>query len=165
MSIINKFNKRITMIVDKNTHFAANWVNLLLKRLDLCDWRYPKIIITNKNRKFLSKLLTKTLHKFGNKLFYSTAYHPQIDGNNEKKNQILKTTFKHYIHIMKFFEKWARRLSNIQIVQSNVFLLQSRKFLTKFSTVLPRINYSTLLTFLLIRKISILLHTKKHEIF
>lgn len=120
MSVTDKFSKRITMIAGKDTHSAADWADLLLERLDLCDWGYPKVIITDRDRKFLSELWTKIFHKLGSKLLYSTAYHPQTDGSSERTNQTAEIALRHHIHTMEDPKQWPRALSSIQAVQNNV---------------------------------------------
>lgn len=52
MSIIDKFNKRIITVFDKNTGTAAMWAKAMFERLDLADWKLFKVIILNKDRKF-----------------------------------------------------------------------------------------------------------------
>ena len=56
MSVTCKFSKRITIILDIDTWNAAQWATALLKRLNFANWDFSKVIISNKDRKFFSKL-------------------------------------------------------------------------------------------------------------
>lgn len=52
MSIIDKFTKRTTLISKKNIYKAKTWAITLIKRLEIVDWEYLKIIISDRDRKF-----------------------------------------------------------------------------------------------------------------
>lgn len=56
LSIIDKFIKRTTFIVDKSTYTVKEWRLALLDRLNIADWDIFKIILSNRDSKFLSKL-------------------------------------------------------------------------------------------------------------
>lgn len=56
MSIIDKFSKKIIIISEKNTWNACLWIETLLNRLNLIDWNLSKIIISDRDRKFLFEL-------------------------------------------------------------------------------------------------------------
>ena len=86
LSVTNKYSRRITLIPGKDTFTAADWANRLLRRLRKTDWGLPKVIISNRDRKFLSELWTALFQQLGVKLLYLTAYHPQIDGSSERTN-------------------------------------------------------------------------------
>lgn len=84
MSVTDKFTKRITLIPGRATYSAGEWAIRLLDRLDIADWGYPKVIISDRDRKFLSELWAAIFKKLGVSLLYSTAYHPQTDGASER---------------------------------------------------------------------------------
>ena len=56
MSIICKFFKRIICILRKFIWIIIQWIKILLNRFDVIDWNISKIIISNRNRKFMFKL-------------------------------------------------------------------------------------------------------------
>lgn len=62
----------------------------LVDRLDIADWGIPKVIISDRDRKFLSDLWTAIFKRLGTLLLYSTAYHPQMDGASERTNQTVE---------------------------------------------------------------------------
>ena len=90
MSITCKFSRRISLNPGKNTFTAADWAGRLLRRLRKVDWGIPKVIISDRDRKFLSELWSTLFDMLGVKLLYSTAYHPQTDGSLERTNQTIE---------------------------------------------------------------------------
>ena len=76
MSITCKFLRRVLLIPGKSTFTAADWACRLLRRLRKIDWGLPKVIISDRDRKFLSELWSTLFDMLGVKLLYLTAYHP-----------------------------------------------------------------------------------------
>lgn len=56
MSVTCKFSKRVSLVPGKNTWAANDWSDALLERLEIADWGLPKIIISDRDKKFLSQL-------------------------------------------------------------------------------------------------------------
>ncbi|MBW0477306.1 hypothetical protein O181_017021 [Austropuccinia psidii MF-1] len=54
----------------------------------------PKIIISDRDPKFTSEFWTNLYDMFGNKLAFSTAYHPQTDGLAERMIQTMEDILK-----------------------------------------------------------------------
>ena len=50
----------------------------------------PKIIISDRGTQFTSQFWVSLQHALGTQLRFSTAYHPQTDGQTERVNQILE---------------------------------------------------------------------------
>lgn len=87
MSVTVKLTKRISFIADVTTFNAKEWAIKLLKRPDKADWGLPKAIISDRDPKFLSEVWKTIFDALDVKLLYSTAYHPQTDGQSERTNQ------------------------------------------------------------------------------
>lgn len=119
MSVTNKFIKRITLILEKNTYKAKNWATALIERFEIVDWNYLKIIIFDRNRKFLSKLWKAIFDKFNVRLLYSTSYHSQTNDSSERTNQTTKITLRFYIHDLKNAVDWSQCFSIFQILINN----------------------------------------------
>ena len=94
MSITCKFIKRVICICDKIIWSIAQWNKILLNRLNIVDWNIFKIIIFDRNKKFMSKLWTEFFRLLDVKLFYFIVYHSQIDDQSERTNQIVKIIFR-----------------------------------------------------------------------
>ena len=114
MSIICKYSKRITIMLDKDIWSAKNWAKALLKRLNIANWEFSKIIISNRNRKFLFDLWTKIFTSLDIKLLYSTAYHSQTDDSFERINQTFKIALKYHIQILQDSKDWSIVISVMQ---------------------------------------------------
>ena len=116
MSVTCKFTKKIAAIPGNAKWSASQWGNDLLDRLDIADWGIPKVIISDRDRKFLSELWSAMFKKLGVKLLYSTAYHPQTDGQSERSNQTLEIALRFQIsHDTSYGQlNWPGILPNIQ---------------------------------------------------
>lgn len=131
MSVIDKFNKRIIIIFVKNTWNAKQWVNALLKKLNFTDWDLLKVIIFDRDQKFLFDLWFALFIRFDVKFLYFTTYHSQIDESFERINQTLKIGFRYHIQILASHENW---LSTINLCNdfSITKLHQSKSHLMRF---------------------------------
>ena len=56
MSITDKFTKHTAFISDKIIYNTEKWAYLLLERLELADWGILKVIILNRDRKFVNEV-------------------------------------------------------------------------------------------------------------
>ena len=86
ISITDKFIKHTAFISDKITYNAEKWAHLLLERLELADWDILKVIILDRDRKFISEVWIAIFKKKSIELLYSTAYHLQTDRQSERMN-------------------------------------------------------------------------------
>ena len=128
MSIICKFSKRIIVVSEKDTWKALEWASAMLDRLNLEDWELSKVIISDRDRKFLSNLWTALFTKFEVKLLYSTAYHSQTDEASERTNQIMKIVLRHHLTTLKNSKNWSFVLSVMQREFNNTSSTITKKF-------------------------------------
>ena len=119
LSITDKFSKRVTFVVGKSTWSAAEWAVVILDRLAIADWGLPAVVISNRDRKFMSELWTTIFEKLGVKLLYSTAYHPQTDGASERTNQTAEIAFRFFINTLENIKIWPIVLPRLQSVLNN----------------------------------------------
>ena len=73
---------------------------MLLERLDVADWGIPKVIISDRDPKFLSELWNTLFKSLNVSLLYSTAYHPQTDGASERTNQTSEIALCFYLYML-----------------------------------------------------------------
>ena len=124
MSIIDKFSKRITIVSSKNTWTATMWAKALLERLDLANWDLSKVIIFDRNRKFLSKLWSNFFARLEVKLLYSTVYHSQTNDSFERINQTIEITLRYHIQILDDFRNWSSIVEVIQrTINNDIFFI------------------------------------------
>ena len=120
MSVTCKFSKRITTVSEIDTWTAAQWAKALLNRLNIADWNLSKIIIFDRNRKFLFELWTALFALLSVKLFYFTTYHSQTNDVSEKINQILEIALRSLILIIKDARDWSKLFDCLQRQFNNV---------------------------------------------
>ena len=119
LSITDKFTKKAALPVGKGTYTAEEWARTLIDRLDIADWGIPKVIISDREPKFLSELWSAIHAILGTQLLYSTSYHPQTDGASERTNQIAEIALRYYVHHMEHPERWPEALPRIQALINN----------------------------------------------
>ena len=116
MSVTCKFSKRITYVPEKTTWTAAQWAAALIERLELGDWGIPKALLSDRDPKFLSELWTGLFQQLNVKLLYSTAYHPQTDGQSERTNQTAEIMLRFFVAGLERPELWPSILSRLQSI-------------------------------------------------
>ena len=79
LTIIDKYTKQISLIPGKTTWAAMDWVKALLRFLMLADWGFLIVIISDRDKKFLSKLWQSLFILLAVALYFTTAYHPQSE--------------------------------------------------------------------------------------
>ena len=117
--VIDKFTKRIIYILGKATWSAERWAIVLLDRLDIADWGLPKVLLLDRDPKFLSDLWKALFTRLGVKLLYSIAYHLQTDGSSERTNQIAEIVLRFYLHALQQPTAWPIVLPRLQVLLNN----------------------------------------------
>ena len=97
MVIVDRFTKYLIVVPFKETHTAEQLGHLLLDRL-VRDHGVPIMIITNRDKLFMSNYWKTISAAMGTKPKMSMAYHPQMDGQTEQANQVLEMYLWHYIN-------------------------------------------------------------------
>jgi hypothetical protein len=87
--IIDRFLKVAHFIPVKITYKGAKLAELYIARI-MCLHRVPKKIIYDRGTQFTSRFWERLHEAIDTRLNFSPAYHPQIDGQTERVNQILE---------------------------------------------------------------------------
>jgi hypothetical protein len=69
----------------------------------------PRVIITDRDQRFLSGFWKAVFTAVGTELRYTTAFHPQSDGQSERANRTLEEFLRHYISPLQ--DDWDEYLS------------------------------------------------------
>ena len=77
----------------------------------------PKAIVSDKDVKFTSNFWKGLFADLGTKLNFSTAYHPQTDGQTERVNQVLEDMLRMYV--MEKPTKWEDYLHLVEFSYNN----------------------------------------------
>ena len=86
---MDRLTKVSHFIPVKTTYRADQLAQLYVNRIVRLHG-VPKIIISDRGTQFTSQFWVSLQHALGTQLRFSTAYHPQTDGQTERVNQILE---------------------------------------------------------------------------
>jgi len=92
---------------------------VLIERLAVMDWGIPKVLLSDRDKKFLSELWTEMFEKLGVQLTYSTAYRPQTNGQSERTNQTVEIALRFFLAGLGSPTDWPEVLSRIQAALNN----------------------------------------------
>jgi transposase InsO family protein len=85
--IVDRFLQVAHFILIKTTYKGAKLAELYIARI-VCLHGVPKKIVSNRGTQFTSRFWEKLHEALDTKLNFSSAYHPQTDGQTERVNQI-----------------------------------------------------------------------------
>ena len=105
MTVIDKFNKTVKYIPGKTTWNAKQWAIVLFDCFTLFGWGVPKIIISDRDRKFVSDFWKHIFESFNVNFLYFATWHPQTDGMSERSNQIAEIAIRYYIAFSKIYKR------------------------------------------------------------
>jgi hypothetical protein len=87
--IIDHLSKVAHFILVKTTYKGSNLAKLYIARI-VCLHGVPKKIVSDRGTQFTSKFWEMLHESMDTKLNFSSAYHPQIDGQTERVTQIIE---------------------------------------------------------------------------
>jgi transposase InsO family protein len=87
--IVDRLTKVAHFIHVKTTYSRAKLPEVYMSQI-VCLHGVPKKIMSDRGSQFTSKFWEKLHKSMHNKLNFSSAYHPQTDGQTERTNQILE---------------------------------------------------------------------------
>jgi hypothetical protein len=87
--IVDRLTKSAHFIPVKTTYTGAALADLYMSRI-VCLHGVPKKIVSDRGTQFTSRFWERVHETLGTQLNFSTAYHPQTDGQTERVNQILE---------------------------------------------------------------------------
>ena len=79
----------------------------------------PKTIVSDRGTQFVSSFWKQLHASMGTKLLYSTAYHPQTDGQTERVNQILEDMLR--CCVLNYSKKWDECLPLTEFSYNNSY--------------------------------------------
>jgi hypothetical protein len=87
--IVDRLSKVVHFILVKTFYRGSKLAELYIARI-VCLHGVPKKIVSNRGTQFTSKFWEKLHESMDTKLNFSSAYHPQTNGQTERVNQILE---------------------------------------------------------------------------
>jgi hypothetical protein len=79
----------------------------------------PKTIISDRGAQFIARFWEQLQYALGTKLIRSSAYHPQIDGQTERVNQILEEMLR--ACVLQYDKNWDKCLSLVEFSYNNSY--------------------------------------------
>jgi transposase InsO family protein len=89
MGYSGSIEKGAHFIPVRTTYTGAKLAELYMTRI-VCLHGVPKKIVSDRGTQFTSRFWEKLHESMDTKLNFSSAYHPQTDGQTERTNQILE---------------------------------------------------------------------------
>jgi transposase InsO family protein len=116
--IVHRLTKVVHFIPVKTTYSGAKLAELYMSRI-VCLHGVPKKIMLDRGSHFTSKFWEKLHESMDTKLNFSSAYHPQADGQTERTNQILEDMLRAYV--LKYEKSWDKSLSYAEFSYNNSY--------------------------------------------
>jgi hypothetical protein len=116
MVVVDKLTKTAHFIPLKTTHKAADVVDIFMKQVARLH-RIPKTIVSDRDPKFTSNFWKGLFKGFRTNLNFSTAYHPESDGQTERVNRMIEDILRMYV--MDKPSKWEDYLHLVEFAYNN----------------------------------------------
>ncbi|MCO5561028.1 hypothetical protein L7F22_014649 [Adiantum nelumboides] len=114
--IVDQFSKMAHFIPCKKAASAPDIASLVVQHIFRIHG-LPRSIISNRDPKFTRHFWTSLFKSLGTNLLFSSAYHPQTDGQIERVNQILEEMLRHYIQ--QRLASWEEYLPLVEFAYNN----------------------------------------------
>nr|CAH66033.1 H0515C11.9 [Oryza sativa] len=116
--IVDRLTKVAHFIPVRTTYSGIRLAELYMARI-VCLHGVPKKIVSDRGSQFISKFWKKLQEEMGSKLNFSTAYHPQTDGQTERVNQILEDLLR--ACALDFGGSWDKNLPYAEFSYNNSY--------------------------------------------
>ncbi|MCO5561850.1 hypothetical protein L7F22_015474 [Adiantum nelumboides] len=114
--IVDRFSKMAHFIPCKKAASAPDIASLFVQHIFRIHG-LPRSIILNRDPKFTEHFWTSLFKSLGTNLLFSSAYHPQTDGQTERVNKILEEMLRHYIQ--QRLASWEEYLPLVEFAYNN----------------------------------------------
>eukprot|EP00253_Pinus_taeda_P011774 PITA_11774 len=114
--IVDKLTKSAHFIPVRDTYDVTDVVRVFVNEVIRLHG-LPTKIISDRDSRFTSRFWTSFQSALGTQLNLSTAYHPEIDGQTERVNQVLEDMLRMYV--MDNQTQWERYLPLVEFAYNN----------------------------------------------
>ncbi|KAL0537638.1 hypothetical protein IC582_026621 [Cucumis melo] len=87
--VVDRLTKSVHFVPGKSTYTASKWAQLYMSEIVRLHG-VPVSIVSDRDARFTSKFWKGLQTAMGTRLDFSTAFHPQTDGQTERLNQVLE---------------------------------------------------------------------------
>eukprot|EP00253_Pinus_taeda_P027707 PITA_27707 len=116
MVVVDKLSKSAHFIPVQSTYRAAQIANIFMQNIFRLHG-LPKTIVSDCDVKFTSTFWKTLFEGLGTQLNFSTAYHPQTDGQTEPVNQVVGDMLRSYV--MQQPNRWEEYLHLVEFAYNN----------------------------------------------
>ncbi|KAL0556625.1 hypothetical protein IC582_005139 [Cucumis melo] len=93
--VVDRLTKSAHFVPGKSTYTASKWAQLYMSEIVRLHG-VPVSIVSDRDARFTSKFWKGLQTAMGTRLDFSTAFHPQTDGQTERLNQVLEDMLRAY---------------------------------------------------------------------
>jgi hypothetical protein len=115
---VDRLTKVAHFIHVKTTYSGQQLAELYMSRI-VCLHGVPKKIVSDKGTQFTSKFWERLHETLVTQLRFCSAYHPQIDGQTERVNQILEDMRR--ACALQYERSWDKSLSYVEFSYNNSY--------------------------------------------
>jgi hypothetical protein len=116
--IMDPLTKIAYFIPIKTTYTVPQLAELYMSRI-VCSHGVPKRIVSDRGTQFTSKFWERLHETLDTQLNFSSAYHPQTDGQTKRVNQILKDMLR--ACALQYGRSWDKSLPYIEFSYNNSY--------------------------------------------
>jgi transposase InsO family protein len=115
---VDRLTKTAHIIVVNSTYTAKDYAEIYLDRIVRLH-RIPNTIISDRGPQFIAHFWEQLHENLGTKLIRSSTYHPQMDGQMERVNQIVEDMLR--ACIIHFDKSWDECLALAEFSYNNSY--------------------------------------------
>ncbi|KAA0042188.1 pol protein [Cucumis melo var. makuwa] len=116
--VVDRLTKSAHFVPGKSTYIANKWTQLYMSEIVRLHG-VPMSIVSDRDARFTSKFWKGLQTAMGTRLDFSTAFHPQTDGQTERLNQVLEDMLR--ACAFEFPGSWESHLHLMEFAYNNSF--------------------------------------------
>ncbi|KAL0549264.1 hypothetical protein IC582_013745 [Cucumis melo] len=116
--VVDRLTKSTHFVPGKSTYTASKWAQLYMSEIVRLHG-VPVSIVSDKDARFTSKFWKGLQTAMGTRLDFSTAFHPQTDGQTERLNQVLEDMLR--ACALEFPGSWDSHLHLMEFAYNNSY--------------------------------------------
>ncbi|KAL0553899.1 hypothetical protein IC582_007803 [Cucumis melo] len=116
--VVDRLTKSVHFVPGKSTYTASKWAQLYMSEIVRLHG-VPVSIVSDRDARFTSKFWKGLQTAMGTRLDFSTAFHPQTDGQTERLNQVLEDMLR--ACALEFPGSWDSHLHLMEFAYNNSY--------------------------------------------